>query len=262
MLNQLNMNLEMEKSTIKTIIIDDEELARKVIVKYLEKHPEVEIIEECENGFSGLKAINEKKPDIVFLDIQMPKINGFEMLDVLEEKPLIIFSTAHDDFAIKAFEHSALDYLLKPYSQRRFSEAVNKALERIVTGKSQSLELENLGIENDTQEDFLRRIVIKNGNQVNVIPVDDILLLEAAGDYVEIYTAGKKYLKQKSLTFFENRLDTDHFIRVHRSSIVAVSEISKLEPYSKDSYILVLKNGKEVNVSRTGMDVLKKKLHF
>ena len=252
----------MKKSTIKTIIIDDEELARKVIVRYLQKHPEVEIVEECENGFSGLKAINEKNPDLVFLDIQMPKINGFEMLEVLEEKPLIIFSTAHDEFAIKAFEHNALDYLLKPYSQKRFSEAVNRAVERIVTGKSQSMELEKLSIENDNYDDFLRRIVIKDGSRVNVIPVDDILLLEAAGDYVEIYTAGKKYLKQKSLTFFENRLDTDQFIRVHRSSIVAVSEISKLEPYSKDSYVLILKNGKEVNVSRTGMEVLKKKLHF
>ncbi|MCF8364971.1 MAG: LytTR family DNA-binding domain-containing protein [Bacteroidales bacterium] len=252
----------MEKTTIKALIIDDEELARKVILRYLEKHPEIEIVGECENGFAGLKAINENKPDLVFLDIQMPKINGFELLEVLEEKPLIIFSTAHDEFALKAFEHSALDYLLKPYSQKRFTEAVAKALSRIQSGLSQTAELEKLNHENEKREDYLHRIVVKEGSQVHVIPCGEIITLEAADDYVEIQTKSKKYLKQKPLSFFETRLHPDHFIRVHRSTIVAVSEISRLEPYSKDNFILILKNGKEVNVSKSGMKLLRDKLNF
>lgn len=252
----------MENSTIKAIIIDDEELARKVIIRYLEKHPEIEIVGECENGFIGLKAINEKKPDLVFLDIQMPKINGFELLEVLDEKPLIIFSTAHDEFALKAFEHSALDYLLKPYSQKRFSEAVSRAIERIKTGQSQSSAYEKLNVENENRDEYIHRIVVKDGSQVHVIPVDDIVNIDASDDYVEIHTKNAKYLKQKPLSFFETHLDPDQFMRVHRSAIVAVSEISKLEPYSKDSFVLILKNGKEVNVSKSGMNLLREKLNF
>jgi len=252
----------MENSAIKAIIIDDEELARKVIVRYLEKHPEIEIAGECENGFEGLKAINDKKPDLVFLDIQMPKINGFELLELLDEKPLIIFSTAHDEFALKAFEHSALDYLLKPYSEKRFSAAVKKALDRINSGQNQTRELDILTRENELRRDFLNRIVVKDGSQVHVIPTTEILFLEAADDYVEIHTRERKYLKQKTLSFFQAHLHPDYFVRVHRSAIVAVSEIAKLEPYSKDSYVLILKNGKEINVSKAGMNVLKEKLHF
>jgi len=252
----------MEKATIKAVIIDDEELARKVIIRYLEKHPEVEIVGECENGFTGLKAINEAKPDLIFLDIQMPKISGFELLELLDDKPLIIFSTAHDEFAIKAFEHSALDYLLKPYSQKRFSEAVARAVERINTGQSQSSAYEKLNIENENRDDYLHRIVVKDGSEVHVIPADDIVNIEAADDYVEIHTKNEKYLKQKPLSFFEAHLHPDQFIRVHRSAIVAVSQISKLEPYSKDSFVLILKNGKEVNVSKSGMKLLREKLNF
>lgn len=252
----------MEKSTIRAIIIDDEELARKVIFRYLEKHPEIEVVAECENGFTGLKAINEYQPDMVFLDIQMPKISGFELLEVLDEKPLIIFSTAHDEFALKAFEHSAIDYLLKPYSQKRFSDAVNKAVERIRSGKPQTQELDMLQAESESREDYLHRIVVKDGSHVYVIPAEEVVRLEAADDYVEIHTKTGKHLKQKPLSFFEERLNPEHFIRVHRSSIVAIPEISKLEPYSKDSYNLVLKNGDEVNVSKSGLKELRERLGF
>jgi two-component system LytT family response regulator len=247
---------------IKAIIIDDEELARKVIVKYLENHPRVEIIQECENGFAGLKAINELKPDLVFLDIQMPKINGFEMLDVLDEKPLIIFSTAHDDFAIKAFEHNAVDYLLKPYSQKRFTEALNKAVEKIGPGTPVQTEIQNLQNSLSNSPENIRRVVIKSGSSVEVLPVDDILFLEAAGDYVEIHTAKGKYLKQKAMSYFEHQLNPEQFIRVHRSYIVAVHQITKFEPYSKDSFILFLKNGKEISVSKSGYKNLKERLGF
>jgi two-component system LytT family response regulator len=247
---------------ITAIIIDDEELARKVIIRYLVKHPEIKLIEECDNGFSGLKAINELKPDIVFLDIQMPKINGFEMLEILDEKPLIIFSTAYDDFAIRAFEHSAVDYLLKPYSQKRFSEAIGKATNKIRQGVTGQDEIQDLRGKLEVTQEYLRRVVIKSGSKVIVLPVDEIHYLEAADDYVEVHTAREKYLKQKTMNYFEQHLDPNLFIRVHRSIIVSIPQISKLEPYSKDSFVLLLKNGKEVNVSKSGYKNLKERLGF
>lgn len=247
---------------ITAIIVDDEELARKVILRYLEKHPEIKVVEECENGFSGLKAINQLKPDIVFLDIQMPKLSGFEMLEVLDWKPQVIFSTAYDDFAIKAFEHSAVDYLLKPYSMKRFSEAVNKAIEKIRMGGTTQNEVHELQNKLETSPEPLRRVVIKSGSNVIVLPVNEIIHLEAADDYVEIHTARDRYLKQKTMNYFEQHLDPGQFIRVHRSFIVSIPQISKLEPYSKDSFVLLLKNGKEVSVSKSGYKNLKERLGF
>lgn len=244
------------------IIIDDEELARKVIVKYLENHPEIAVVEECENGFTGLKAISRHKPDLVFLDIQMPKINGFELLEILDEKPLIIFSTAHDEFAIKAFDHNAVDYLLKPYSQKRFDESIGRALQKLSSGVPIVEEIDKLKDELNNTSEILHRVVIKSGTQVEVIPADAIEYLEAADDYVEIHTGTDKLLKQQTLSWFEQRLDPDKFIRVHRSFIVAIARISKIEPYSKDSFVLTLKSGKEVNVSKAGMKSLKEKLSF
>jgi len=252
----------MMEQKIKALIIDDEELARKVVIKYLEQHPEIEIVATCENGFAGLKAIQEEKPDLIFLDIQMPKIDGFELLELLDAKPAIIFSTAHDEFAIKAFEHSALDYLLKPYSQKRFSEAVKKAVDRIRSGITQNPEIEKLEKETGHSEAFLSRIVVKDGSRVYIVPAGEIIYLEAAGDYVEIHTTAGRFLKQQPMAFFEQRLNPAEFFRVHRSWIVAASEISKLEPYSKDSFVLIMKNGKEINVSKTGMKLLRERLQF
>jgi two-component system LytT family response regulator len=247
---------------LTALIIDDEELARKVIIRYLNKHPEIRIVEECEDGFSGLKAINGLKPDIVFLDIQMPRINGFELLELLDEKPLIIFSTAYDEFAIKAFEHSAVDYLLKPYSQKRFSEALNKAIDKIRQGGAPQNEIHTLQNKLESSPEYLRRVVIKSGSNVIVLPVDEIDYLKAADDYVEVHTARDRYLKQKTMDYFEQHLDPGQFIRVHRSYIVSIPQISKLEPYSKDNFVLLLKNGKEINVSKSGYKNLKERLGF
>nr|NQU90910.1 LytTR family transcriptional regulator DNA-binding domain-containing protein [Bacteroidota bacterium] len=253
------MNTEKQ---VKAIIIDDEELARKVIIKYLDDHDNIKIMEECENGFSGLKAINNHIPDIIFLDIQMPKINGFELLEILDEKPVIIFSTAHDDYAIKAFEHSAVDYLLKPYSKKRFDEALKKALERIGQKNQGDDHLMGLKREIEQAEQPLQRIVVKSGNQVDVIPVNEIEYIQSADDYVEIFTGAKRFLKQKPLKYFELNLDPELFIRVHRSYIVAVDQITKLEPYSKDSFVLILKNGTEITVSKSGLQNLRSRLQF
>jgi len=256
------MNKPDPAKKISAIIVDDEELARKVILKYLEAFPQIEVVAECENGFTGLKAIGKYKPQLLFLDIQMPKINGFELLELLDEQPLIIFSTAHDNFAISAFEHSAVDYLLKPYSQNRFDIAVNKAIEKLGPSVSIKNGLSALGDQIAGSPEMLNRIVVKTGTRVDVIPVTDIDYIEAADDYVEINSKNGCYIKQKTMRFFEDHLDPELFVRVHRSFIVSIHQISKLEPYSKDSYIIILKNGKEINVSKNGLSRLKEVLNY
>lgn len=245
---------------IKTIIVEDEKLARDLIKDYLQNHEDFEIIGEYEDGFSGLKAINELMPDLIFLDIQMPKLTGFEMLEVLEHHPAIIFTTAYDQFALKAFEHNALDYLLKPYSKDRFDEAVGKVRERVQSGDSESIS--RLVEHRDEQEDEIHRVVVKSRSRINVIPVDDIIYLEAQDDYVMIYTLQSKHLKQKTMKFFEAHLPVADFVRIHRSYIVKLSEIAQMQLYEKESYIVILKNGVKLPVSKSGLPKLKKKLDF
>ena len=245
---------------IKTIIVEDEKLARDLIKDYLQNHEDFELIGEYEDGFSGLKAINEMKPDLIFLDIQMPKLTGFEMIEVLEHHPAIIFTTAYDQFALKAFEHNALDYLLKPYSQDRFDEAIGKARERVQSGDKDSIA--RLVEHRDEQEDEIHRVVVKSRSRINVIPVEDIIYLEAQDDYVMIYTLQSKHLKQKTMKFFEAHLPLEDFVRIHRSYIVKLSEIAQMQLYEKESYIVILKNGVKLPVSKSGLPKLKKKLDF
>ncbi len=245
---------------IKTIIVEDEKLARDLIKDYLKSHRDFEMIGEYEDGFSGLKAINERKPDLVFLDIQMPKLTGFEMLEVLEHHPAIIFTTAYDQYALKAFELNAIDYLLKPYSKQRFDEAVGKARERIQSGDTESIK--RLVEHHDQIEDEIHRVVVKSRSKINVIPVDEIIYLEAQDDYVMIYTRQSKHLKQKTMKFFEEHLNAEDFIRIHRSYIVRLSEISQMQLYEKESYIVILKNGVKLPVSKSGLPRLKKTLDF
>jgi two-component system LytT family response regulator len=248
------------KTMIKTIIVEDEKLARDLIKDYLQNHEDFELIGEYEDGFSGLKAINEMKPDLIFLDIQMPKLTGFEMIEVLEHHPAIIFTTAYDQFALKAFEHNALDYLLKPYSKDRFDEAIGKARERVQSGDKESIA--RLVEHRDEQEDEIHRVVVKSRSRINVIPVDDIIYLEAQDDYVMIYTLQSKHLKQKTMKFFEAHLPVEDFVRIHRSYIVKLSEIAQMQLYEKESYIVILKNGVKLPVSKSGLPKLKKKLDF
>jgi two-component system LytT family response regulator len=245
---------------IKTIIVEDEKLARDLIKDYLQNHEDFELIGEYEDGFSGLKAINEMKPDLIFLDIQMPKLTGFEMIEVLEHHPAIIFTTAYDQYALKAFEHNALDYLLKPYSKDRFDEAIGKARERVQSGDKESIA--RLVEHRDEQEDEIHRVVVKSRSRINVIPVDDIIYLEAQDDYVMIYTLQSKHLKQKTMKFFEAHLPVEDFVRIHRSYIVKLSEIAQMQLYEKESYIVILKNGVKLPVSKSGLPKLKKKLDF
>ncbi len=244
----------------KVLIVDDEELARTIIRKYLADFDTIEIVGECGNGFEGIKMINENKPDIVFLDIQMPKISGFEMLELIENPPIIIFTTAYDKYALKAFEVNAVDYLLKPFSQERFSESVNKAITLLKNKAAGSKPVEKLVNYNSSQKEYLERVVVKDGTKVFVIPCNKIKYIEAQDDYVMIYFASGKFLKQKTMKFFEEHLSEKEFIRVHRSYIVALSQINKIEQIQKDSYQIILKDGEKIPVSKTGYSKLKKLL--
>jgi len=247
-------------TTIKAIIIEDEELSRKLIISYLKDLAELEIIRECANGYEGIKAISELNPHLVFLDIQMPKLNGFEMLELLDNVPEIIFITAHNEYAIKAFELNAVDYLLKPYSRERLIEAVQKAIGRV---KSQRPADKNIGkLIYQSLGDIIERVVVKTGSKIKVIQVHKIQYLEAQDDYVMIYTEDSKHLKQSTMNFFETHLDAKQFIRVHRSYIVKIDQVVQLEPYEKDNYVAILKNGAKIKVSKSGMKNLKAMLNF
>jgi two-component system, LytTR family, response regulator len=245
---------------LRTIIVEDEELARQLMKSFLNESDKIEIVAECENGFEGVKMINELKPDLVFLDIQMPKITGFELLELLEHKPQIIFATAYDQFAIKAFEYNAADYLLKPYSKDRLLEAVDKVFERIQKDGSGSDVAERVG--NYPKEGLLDRVVVKDRHKIHIIPVDHIRYVESMDDYVMIYTTEGRHMKQKTMHYFEDTLNPKEFVRIHRSYIVKVSEINEIQQYEKESYIVILHDKTKLKVSKTGYKNLKDVLNF
>lgn len=239
---------------IKAIIIDDEPLARMIIREYLQKQEGIEVVAECGDGFEGAKAIQQFKPDLVFLDIQMPKLTGFEMLEIIDELPHIIFTTAFEEYALKAFEKNAVDYLLKPISEDRFNQAIQKFYSLYNTQQKQ----ESINaLKQDLEEETLERIVVKNGTQIKLIPVQQIIFLEAYDDYVKIHTKDGMYLKNKTMSSFEKQLDSKQFVRVHRSYIIKVDQLSKIEPMEKDSYKAILLNGEKVSISKSGYARLK-----
>ena len=241
----------------RAIIIDDEPLARTVAHEYLMQHTDIELVAQCGDGFEGVKAIQQLKPDIIFLDLQMPKISGFEMLELIEDKPAIIFTTAFDEYAIKAFEANAIDYLLKPYSQDRF----NSALDKWRSGASKPEErVEKLLNTTQLYAEETNRIVIKNGSDIRIVPTQDIHYIEAYDDYVKIFTKETYYLKKKTMNYYESVLNSNDFFRTHRSFIVNLKELTRIEPMEKNSYVAVLRSGKKVPVSRTSYSQLKEKL--
>ncbi|MBP6478893.1 MAG: LytTR family transcriptional regulator DNA-binding domain-containing protein [Chitinophagaceae bacterium] len=242
----------------KIIIIDDEPLARSITKEYLQKHPDLEIMQECNDGFEGLKAIQEHQPDLIFLDIQMPKITGFEMLELLDQPPSVIFTTAFDEYAIKAFEAHAIDYLLKPFNQERFDKAIAKWKEQKVNSTEKATQdLLESASQSPSQN---HRIVVKNGSKIKIIPVHDVQYLEAADDYVKIHTSEGYFLKNKTMAHFENTLDKEQFVRSHRSYIVNVQQITRIDPYEKDNHVAILRSGVKVPVSRSGYGKLKEVL--
>ncbi|MBK8344420.1 MAG: response regulator [Bacteroidetes bacterium] len=239
---------------IKVIIIDDEPLARSIVREYITQYNDIEVVAECGDGFEGVKAITQFEPDLIFLDIQMPKINGFEMLELLDKMPSVIFTTAFDEYALKAFEIHAIDYLLKPFNKERFDKAVSrwKALQPPRSSNTPAL-LETIA----EQEQQPQRVVIKLNNKIKIIPFSDIIYIEAAEDYVFIHTSEGRYMKHKTMTFFENALDKNIYVRCHRSFIVNVQLINRLEVYEKDSHVAILTTGAKVQVSKSGYSKLK-----
>ncbi len=247
--------------SIKIVIIDDEVLAQNIIKNYLSKFENIEILKICNNGFEGLKAIQELNPDLVFLDIQMPKLTGFEMLELVDNPPFIIFSTAYDEFALKAFEVNAIDYLLKPYSFERFSEALNKVLKYLHSEQSEN-RVENLINHLSSEIKQINRVVVKQNGKVVIIPIEEIKVIEAADDYVFLHTTLGKYIKEKTMKFFEEHLNSEDFIRIHRSYIVKVSNIKQFEPAEKDSYSLSTYDNQKLPMSKAGFQKLRQILNF
>ena len=241
----------------KVIIIDDEAPARELIRHYLLTYPDIDIVGEADNGFTAMKLIREQNPQLIFLDVQMPKLTGFEMLELMDILPAIIFSTAFDQYAIRAFELNAVDYLLKPYSKERFDAAMQKALARIQSGTATQPELQIFKNSVAPPSGTLTRIAVKDRQQIHVIPVNDIDFIEADGDYVKLHTAKSAYLKEKTMKYFEENLSPGQFIRIHRSFIVNVNEVAKIELYEKESYRVHLKSGEILKASSNGYKALR-----
>jgi two-component system LytT family response regulator len=239
----------------KVIIIDDEILARNVVKEYLKDYPDFLLVDECSDGLQGVKAVQEKEPDLIFLDIQMPKINGFEMLELIDSPPHVIFTTAFDDFAIKAFELNAIDYLLKPFSKDRFGKALMKFSEK--NPSPQLNEVLESAAHTPSQQG---RVVVKDGNKIKIIPVSQIQYIESADDYAKIHTADGTYLKNRTMNFYEQSLGAYHFTRIHRSYIVNTQLITGIEPYEKDGQLVILNTGAQLSVSKAGYARLKEEL--
>lgn len=241
---------------MRTIIIDDEPLARSLLIELLEDEKDIEIIAECNDGFEGIKAIQELQPDLVFLDIQMPKITGFEMLELLDNPPKIIFTTAYDEYALKAFEVNALDYLLKPVHTERLATALSK-VRNVAQGEQQL----SKGIIPQLPEQ-MQRIVVKVNGQIKILPLPEVFYLESADDYVKIHVKDKYYLKHQTMSNFEQQLPVHQFVRIHRSYLVNLQHIHKVDLFEKEQYCVVLRNEARLPVSRSGYAKLKAELGF
>jgi two-component system, LytTR family, response regulator len=249
-----------DSKPVKTIIVDDEDLARALLREYLAEIPDCEVVAECANGFDAVKAITELEPDLVFLDIQMPKLSGFEVLELLDRAPVIIFATAFDEYALKAFDVHAADYLLKPYSKERFAEAVQHAREFL--HRTSPPDYKPLVADARPAGIPVDRILVREGAKVHVIPVATIDYVEAQDDYYLVHAAGKKMLKQGTLSALEKELNPRQFLRIHRSYILNIDRIARIEPYAKDSRVAVLKDGTRLQVSRAGYARLRETLHL
>ncbi|MCD2516319.1 LytTR family transcriptional regulator DNA-binding domain-containing protein [Massilia sp. G4R7] len=239
---------------MRVLIVDDEHLARALLREYLAGEPEVEIVGECANGFEAVKAIGELDPDLVFLDIQMPKLDGFEVVELAGAKPHYVFATAYDQFALRAFEVHAIDYLLKPFGRERLAQALAHARSRLAPAHvpAQAQALEAVVREAARRQGHLERILIKDGARVHVVAAETVDYIEAQDDYVQVHAGGKSWLKHGRLSELETQLDPQVFIRIHRSYLVNAGSIARIEPSSKDNYCAVLKDGARLPISRSG----------
>lgn len=237
------------KKRWRALIVDDEELARHIIRELLQPHAEIEVAAECANGFEAVKAFAEHKPDLLFLDVQMPKLTGFDVLELIGEDVSVVFVTAYDQYAMRAFEVHAVDYLLKPIGKERFEAAVERAKSRLGEKPPSAQKLADAA---RPPQQFLERAVVKDGTRVILIPVGKLDYVEAQDDYVALASQGKKHLKQQTIASMEACLDPNCFVRIHRSYIVNLERVARIEPYGKDSRLAILADGTRLPVSRAG----------
>jgi two-component system LytT family response regulator len=235
---------------LRIVIVDDEPLARAVLREYASADPSLEIVADCANGFEAVKAVADLKPDLVLLDVQMPKLDGFEVLELLGRDQTVVFITAYDQYALRAFEVHAVDYLLKPFSVERFQEAIARARERVRARAA--VPVDELVRDAKPRTGPAERVLIRDGAHVHVLPVDTIDYVEAQDDYVAFKSAGKQYLKDQTLSAVEATLDPARFVRIHRSFVLNIDRIAKVELYAKDSRMAILRDGTRLPVSRAG----------
>jgi two-component system LytT family response regulator len=243
----------MNETPLRIVIVDDEPLARAVVREYAAADPQIEVVADCANGFEAVKAVAELKPDLVLLDVQMPKLDGFEVLELLGRDQPVVFITAYDQYALRAFDVHAVDYLLKPYSAERFQEAIARARERIrAKAAAPALKIDEIVRDAKPTSGYAGRVLIRDGANVHVLPVDQIDYVEAQDDYVAFKTGGRQLLKDQTLGSVEATLDPTRFVRVHRSFILNIDRIAKVELYAKDSRMAILRDGTRLPVSRAG----------
>ncbi len=240
--------IQVSTAILRAVIVDDEELARGMLREMLSEHPDIAVAAECANGFEAVKAIGESAPDLLFLDVQMPKLDGFEVLELIDPGPAVIFVTAYDQYAMRAFDAQAVDYLLKPFSAERFERALERARARI--GESRQPPAELVAAARGPERP--QRIVVRDGPKVHIIPIDKLDYVEAQDDYVALHSGGKSYLKQQPIAAVEAVLDPARFVRIHRSAIVNLERVARIEPYAKESRVAILSDGTRLPVSRSG----------
>jgi two-component system, LytTR family, response regulator len=245
----------MNQGTITAIVVDDEQLARQFLTEMLGEHPEVNVVAECKNGFEAVKAVAEHNPDLIFLDIQMPKLDGFEVLELIDRQDIaVVFATAYDQYALKAFDSHAVDYLLKPYSKDRLARAIEKVMKNMGTSLP---EMSALRANDSGASEYLTRIVVKDGSRIDVIPVNEVSYILAEDDYVNIHYGHQSVLKHQTLSSIAQSLDNSRFVRIHRSSIVNIDYVERIELLARDKYIAILKDRTELRISRSGHKRLK-----
>ncbi|OEZ86093.1 transcriptional regulatory protein YehT [Janthinobacterium sp. HH106] len=243
----------MMQARMRVAIVDDELLARSVLREYLARHDDIDIVAECANGFDAVKAIAELEPELVFLDIQMPRLDGFEVAELIGAKTKLIFVTAYDQYALKAFECHALDYLLKPFSEQRFDQALAHAR----ANRSTPDTVQMVAREAATRAAPLDRVLIRDGAKVHVIASARIDYIEAQDDYISIRSEGKSYLKSQTLAELETQLDPAKFLRVHRSYLLNIDGIRRIEAATKDSHVAILRDETRIPVSKAGYQKLR-----
>lgn len=250
------------ENSIRTIVVDDEPLACKRLVKLLEQDPDIKVVEVCADGKEAIEEINKKQPDLVFLDIQMPEVNGFNVLQNLDQDhvPAIIFVTAYDEYALKAFEVHALDYLMKPFSEERFNDSLKRAKAAIKQESKTSInsKVENLLEYLEPSRESLSRILVKSSNRYFFLKVNDIDWIESAGNYVRIHSGDKNYLIRDTMINMEKKLDSDLFFRIHRSTIINVDKVKELEQWFHGDYMVIMHSGEKLTLSRNYKKLLQR----